>query len=194
MKEIHERLSTYLDRIERLSLPFDKQGVVISTNFENKELLVDGDDDRIIKEPILYPLFQHNMFYMVSVPAGTVVTPHKHDENIFRLIVKGSLILNKKHKIEAGTWFAIKADSTYEITTEEGYLSFAGYVSNCRTRRMETGLHGIKRISSAKTSKKKPKKANKAFNTDSLLRGICCAKLYAPLQITPLAGRLRSAG
>ncbi|KAB8059912.1 hypothetical protein GCN74_11085 [Janthinobacterium sp. FT14W] len=157
MKQIQERLSTYIDRLERLGAKFGSDGVMLSTSITNRELLVDGDDDRITKDPIMYPLFQHNMFYLVTVPEGTVVTPHAHDENIFRLIVKGSLLLNKKYLIEAGTWFAIKAGSKYEITTENGYISLAGYTSNCRTRRMDTGLHGVKKISE-KTGKQVAKK------------------------------------
>jgi quercetin dioxygenase-like cupin family protein len=159
MKQIQERLSTYVDRLERLGGRFADDGVMLSTSITERELLVDGDDDRITKDPVLYPLFKHNMFYLVTVPAGTVVTPHAHDEDIFRLIVKGSLLLNKKYRIEAGTWFAIRAGSKYEITTEEGYLSLAGYTSNCRTRRMATGLHGVRKVEMQPPSK--AKKASK---------------------------------
>jgi quercetin dioxygenase-like cupin family protein len=159
MKQIQERLSTYIDRLERLGGRFGNDGVMLSTSITEREVLVDGDDDRISKDPVLYPLFKHNMFYLVTVPAGTVVSPHAHDEDIFRLIVKGSLTLNKRYRIEAGTWFAVKAGSKYEITTDEGYLSLAGYTSNCRTRRMESGLHGVKKVKTQVAAK--PAKATK---------------------------------
>jgi hypothetical protein len=146
MKEIQEKFSTYLDRIERLEQQFSDENIIISSNLTSKELLIDGDDESIKKEPILWRLYEHNMFYTVSVPAGTVVKEHSHDENLFRFIVKGSLILNKEHKIEAGTWFVIKANTPYEITTDEGYMSLAGYTSICQTNRGLLRTHLVQEI------------------------------------------------
>ncbi|MBT3237264.1 MAG: hypothetical protein HOL37_10545 [Rhodospirillaceae bacterium] len=142
MAEIFETLSTYIDRIERYEGQFDDRDIVISTDLNN-DILVDGDDDDIRKEPVLWRLYEHNMFYMVTVPAGKHIETHRHDESIFRFIAKGSLLLNKEHTITSGMWFVVKADTPYEIETKEGYTSLAGYTSICRTRRMATGLHLI---------------------------------------------------
>ena len=146
MKEVEEKFSTYLDRIERLEDQFASESIILSTNLKAKELLIDGDDERIVKEPILWRLYQHNMFYIVTVPAGTVVKKHQHDEDLFRFIAQGSLILNNEHKIVAGTWFVIRANTPYEITTEDGYVSFGGYTSICRTNRGTFGTHLVKEI------------------------------------------------
>lgn len=162
MKEVEEKFSTYLDRIERLEEQFASDPIILSTSLKAKELLIDGDDERIVKEPILWRLYQHNMFYIVTVPAGTVVKKHKHDEDIFRFIAQGSLVLNKVHKITAGTWFVIRANTTYEITTDEGYVSFGGYTSICRTNRGTFGTHLVKKVGKAAPTKapvvKKPRK------------------------------------
>jgi hypothetical protein len=144
MKEIQERMSTYFDRIERLETYFENRDIIISTNLEQKEILVDGDDDRIQKEPILWRLNQYNLFYIVTVPGGTDVSRHSHDEAVFRFLASGDLLLNNEYQIQPGSWFVIRAGVEYEIKTKEGYTTLAGYVSNCRTRRMDTGLHGVK--------------------------------------------------
>lgn len=146
MKEVEEKLSTYLDRIERFEEQFASDSIILSTSLAAKELLIDGDDERIVKEPILWRLFQHNMFYIVSVPAGTVIKEHMHDEDLFRFIAQGSLTLNKKYKVTAGTWFVIRANTPYEITTDEGYQSLAGYRSICRTNRGLEGTHLVKKV------------------------------------------------
>jgi len=142
MAEINERLSTYIDRIERFEEQFKDQDIVISTSLRN-EILVDGDDEDIRKEPILWRLYEHNMFYVVTVPPGKKIDKHQHDESIFRFIAQGSLVLNGEHKITSGMWFVVKANTPYEIQTEEGYVSLAGYTSICRTRRMDLGTHLI---------------------------------------------------
>ncbi|MEA1029374.1 hypothetical protein T3A99_12430 [Pseudomonas sp. N-137] len=154
MTEIAERLSTYLDRIERLEGQFSKESIIISTELKSKEFLIDGDDERIVKEPILWRLYQHNMFYVMTVPAGTVIKKHKHDEDLFRFVAQGSLVFNKKTNIVAGTWFVVKANTPYEITTKEGYVSIAGYTSNCRTNRGVDGTHLVRKVKSASGAKK----------------------------------------
>lgn len=163
MKEVVEKLSTYLDRIERLEGQFISERIIISTDIRKKELLIDGDDERIVKEPILWRLYQQHMFYVVTVPAGTIVKQHQHDEDLFRYIAQGSLLLNKTHQIAAGTWFVIRANTPYEITTDEGYVSLAGYTSICQTNRGELGAHIVKNVGPAekaavkKSSSKKKK-------------------------------------
>lgn len=142
MKEIDERLSTYIDRIERLEQQFADRSIIVSTDLE-REYLIDGEDDDIRKEPILWRLYQHNMFYVVTVPPNKEITRHQHDEPIFRFIAKGSLVINNEYKVEAGMWCVVKANTPYAIYTEEGYISMAAYTSNCRTRRTATGKHLI---------------------------------------------------
>ena len=143
MAEIDERLSTYIDRIERFEDQFSDQDIILSTTLEN-EILVDGDDEDIRKEPVLYRLYEHYMFYVVTVPPGKRIHRHKHDEAIFRFIAQGSLTLisnNESYDIQAGMWFVVKANTPYEIRSEEGYVSLAGYKSKCRTNRGLKGSH-----------------------------------------------------
>ena len=142
MPEINERLSTYIDRIERFETQFKDQDIIISTSLKN-EILVDGEDEDIRKEPILWRLYEHNMFYIVTVPPGKNIDKHQHDESIFRFIAQGSLVLNGKNKITSGMWFVVRANTPYEIHTEEGYVSLAAYTSMCRTRRTAVGTHLI---------------------------------------------------
>jgi len=134
MKEINEKLSTYIDRIERFEEQFADQNIIISTSLKN-ETLIDGDEEDILREPILWRLYEHNMFYVVTVPAGKHIKKHQHDESIFRFIAQGSLLLNGEYEINAGMWFVVKANTPYEIKTKEGYVSMAGYTSNCQTSR-----------------------------------------------------------
>lgn len=144
MKEIDETLSTYIDRIERFEDQFSTKDIIISTDLQN-ELLIDGDDDDIEKEPILWRLFTHNMFYIVTVPAGKTVPVHCHEEPIFRFISQGSLILNNQYDLKAGTWFVVKANTPYHIETKEGYTAISVYVSRCQTSNPpRQNRHGVK--------------------------------------------------
>ena len=147
MAEIDERLSTYIDRIERFEDQFSNRNIILSTSLEN-EILVDGDDEDIRKEPVLYRLYEHYMFYVVTVPPGKKIHRHRHDESIFRFIAQGSLTLtenDESHDIQSGMWFVVRANTPYEILTEEGYVSLAGYTSICQTNRGPRRSHLIER-------------------------------------------------
>ena len=144
MAEINESLSTYLDRIERLEEQFLDKDIVVSSSLRN-EILLDGEDDEIQKEPILWRLHQYNMFYVVRVPKGTTIQRHRHDEAVFRFVTEGSLILNDEHEITSGMWFVVKAETPYEVRTEEGYVAIAAYQQRCKTRRM-TAVHRVKTV------------------------------------------------
>ena len=143
MVEIDERLSTYIDRIERLEVQFSDRDIVLSTSLRN-EILVSGDDEDTRKEPVLYRLYGHYMFYVVTVPPGKRIRRHQHDETIFRFIAQGGLSLNsndENYDVRAGTWFVVKANTPYEIRTDEGYLALAAYTSTCQTDRGPRGSH-----------------------------------------------------
>ena len=142
MAEILETLSTYIARIERLEEQFASQDIIISDN-QKREFLRDGDDDRIRKEPILWRLYQHSMFYVVTVPPGMTVKKHRHDEDIFRYVASGSLVLNGNINIRAGTWFVIRKGVEYEIFTIDGYVALSSYTSICQTNRGDLRMHLI---------------------------------------------------
>lgn len=74
-----------------------------------------------------------NMFRLMSITTvapGVKVSPHSHDEPVFRFFLKGSVILNGV-RYEAGDWLLIPKDMEYELETEEGYTAAVDYGSRC---------------------------------------------------------------
>jgi hypothetical protein len=130
MRKIRETLSTYIARIEKVQGQM-KKPIVLSTDVKIP-ILKDGDDKPIEKVTIAWPLYGINMFYIVTVPAEKHVPRHSHEEDIFRYIVKGSLVLNGSIQIKEGMWFVVKANTPYRIDTESGYTSFVGYQKVCK--------------------------------------------------------------
>ena len=137
MAEVNETFATYLARIEKV-LPQMKKPIVLSTEVKIPTLR-DGD---IKKVPIAWPLYRHTMFYIVTVPANKHVPRHSHDEDVFRLILKGSLVVNRSIEIKEGMWFVVRANTPYEIETKTGYTAFNGYWFICVTNR-EGGAHSV---------------------------------------------------
>src|SRR2546423_1661086 len=100
-----ELFSQYVARIETSLLHLKEKRVILSTDIRTRPL---GGGRGIKKLPIVWPLYQHNMFYIVTIPEGTRVRRHKHDEDVFRYIIEGSLIVtaeNKRYEIREGMWF-----------------------------------------------------------------------------------------
>jgi hypothetical protein len=129
MPETLETFSTYLARIEKV-LPEMETPIVLSTQVDIPTIR----DREIEKVPIAWPLYKHNMFYIIKVPANTHVARHSHDEDVFRFIIKGSLVLNDSISINEGMWFVIRANTPYEIDTKTGYTAFGGYREHCIAR------------------------------------------------------------
>jgi|tagenome__1003787_1003787.scaffolds.fasta_scaffold20534225_2 quercetin dioxygenase-like cupin family protein len=129
MPEIHETFETYEARMKGALTNIDKP-IVISTDVKIPTLT---DTGGIKKVPIAWPLYanEHKMSYITTVPAGTHVPRHSHDEDVFRLVTKGSLVLNGATEIKEGMWFVIKANTPYEINTESGYSAVAWYTWMC---------------------------------------------------------------
>jgi len=126
-----EKLSTYIHRLEDVA--HLTQGPIVLSTDVPMEVLRHG---KIERTPIGWPVFQHHMFYLVTVPAKHRVAPHSHDENIFRLITEGSLLLtanNQSHQVTAGMWFVVRAKTVYEIFTDSGYKSLGAYQTQCQT-------------------------------------------------------------
>jgi hypothetical protein len=123
-----ERLSDYVRRIEEYEDELDRE-IILSTDVD-PEPLTDSLD--IAKTPVVWPLMDAKMFYYTDVPPETEVPPHSHPEDIFRIVIDGSLTVNG-HEIEEGMWFVVRSDTEYHVETEEGYDALASYTSVCQT-------------------------------------------------------------
>jgi hypothetical protein len=131
MPEIDETFSTYEARIEKAVANVDKP-IILSTEVKIATLTDIGD---IKKIPVAWPLYTngHKMFYITTVPKGTRVPRHSHEEDVFRLVIKGSLVLNRSIHVKEGMWFVIRGNTLYEIDTETGYITLSGYRFLCET-------------------------------------------------------------
>jgi Cupin domain len=137
MAKILETFSTYVARIEKIQAQMGKS-IVLSTKVTIPTL----KDGGIKKAP--WPLYGMNMLYTVTVPPGTHVRRHSHDEDIFRYVIRGSLTINDSIKVNEGMWVIIKANTPYKIDTENGYKCITGYnrSSVCLSSRRD-GKHTI---------------------------------------------------
>jgi hypothetical protein len=131
MPEILETFSTYQARIEQ-SLQGIQKPIILSTDIEIP-ILKGGDDRSIDMVPIAWPNLGGSgaMWYSVTVPPGKRVPLHSHEEDVFRYIVKGSLVLNGSTQINEGMWFVVKANTPYEAYTEGGYKALFRYTYRC---------------------------------------------------------------
>jgi len=142
MAEILETFSTYRARVEQSLQDIDKP-IILSTDIHIPSLK-GGDDRSIEMVPIAWPLYERDepMSYVVTVPPNKSVPLHSHDEDVFRYIVKGSLVLNGSIQIDEGMWFVVKANTPYETYTEGGYKAFFQYNHVCMSSR-PGGTHWI---------------------------------------------------
>lgn len=141
MAEVFETFATYLTRLESVEPQFRDREIIVSSDLRVPRLF-DGDDDSIVKTPIAWPLWKHNLFYTVEVPAGKHIPRHSHAEDLFRYVLKGSLVVNGR-EIRAGEWFVIPKNMPYEIDTPDGYTTMAAYTSICQTSRGFDGRHRV---------------------------------------------------
>jgi hypothetical protein len=145
MKEVNETLSVFADRIERLSPQFNGKDIIFSDEID-KEFLLDGENRDIEKEPVLWPMYGKNMFYIVRTRPNAKTPRHSHDESVFRVLLSGSLKINGRTVDKPGTWFVVREGVKYEIQTEQGYVTLAGYGSACGTQRGTSRGHLLKEI------------------------------------------------
>ncbi|WP_370234101.1 hypothetical protein [Henriciella sp.] len=147
-REIEETFGRHLLRIEEAQdryleastqNEFPGGGVIFGSDVA-VPLLRDGDDDKISKMTIGYPVHLKNMFYIVDVPAGAAIDAHRHDEDIFRILISGDITVNNRD-VAIGEWFVVPAGTTYEIHTRQGYKALSAYTSICQTRRVSSNLH-----------------------------------------------------
>ena len=133
MPEITETFETYVERIAKVLPQMDKP-IIISTDVRIPSLKA-GEIKRV---PIAWPLYKysHSMVYIVTVPPKTHIPGHSHDEDILRIVMKGSLILaspelDEQREIREGMWFVVRRHVKYEIKTESGYETIAFYSHIC---------------------------------------------------------------
>lgn len=124
-----ETFATFVSRLEDYAEQVDKQDILISKDI-TVEALQEGNG--ITKTPLVWPLIDYKMFYITTVPKNTKVERHSHIENVFRLVISGSLSINGK-MVQAGEWFVVKRNTPYEIITETGYQALSGYGMACQT-------------------------------------------------------------
>jgi len=120
MAKIRETFSTYVARIEKIQAQMQKP-IVLSTKVTIPTL----KDGGIKKVP--WPMYDINMLYTVTVPPGTHVRRHSHEQDIFRYAVGGSFAINDSIQVNAGMWVLIRANTPYKIDTQDGYTCVVGY-------------------------------------------------------------------
>lgn len=143
MKEVNETLSVFAERIERLSHQFKGKEIIFSDEIE-KEFLLDADSQDTEKEPVLWPLYDRNMFYIVRTRPHSKIPRHSHEETVFRILLSGSLKINGRTVDQPGTWFVVREGVKYEIETEQGYVTLAGYGEACGSQRGTSRVHILK--------------------------------------------------
>ena len=128
-----DTLSQYIKRIEEAEAKADpSRGIVTFRDLEIPALT----QGRIERRQIGWRLYQHLMYYLIKVEADTRVEKHSHNEDIFRLVTNGSLILRtnpEEMEFHAGQWFVVRQGTAYEIETRTGYTALAGYRMACKT-------------------------------------------------------------
>jgi hypothetical protein len=141
--EFQDNLSDYIRRIELAEKNLDPNCPIVTSD----DLAIAPEcTDNIEREQIAWRLYQHPMFYIVTVKEGTEVEPHSHSEDVFRYVIKGSLDIyveapgkdgpSEIHKtVNAGEWVVVRANRSYRI--EAG---------TCKDENQDKEKHGHKRV------------------------------------------------
>jgi quercetin dioxygenase-like cupin family protein len=129
-----EMLSTYIARIEKTKPLIKNKHVVVSTDVPQRPI---RGREGIKKVPIVWPLYQHNMFYIVTFPPATRIPKHRHDEDVFRYVIEGSLIVtaeNKTYEVDEGMWIVVRANTEYSIAARsnpQACVALVAYTNGC---------------------------------------------------------------
>ena len=110
-----ELLSTYIARIEKALKKVEHKHVILSTDLPH--CVIGRKTPRV---PILWPLYEHSMFYITTLKAGTRVRTHQHAENVFRYVIDGEIDITVKRKtytVKKGMWAAVRAITNYSLAT-----------------------------------------------------------------------------
>ena len=110
-----ELLSTYIARIEKALKKVAHKHVILSTDLPT--YVIGRKTPRV---PILWPLYEHSMFYITTLKDGTRVRTHQHAENVFRYVIHGEIdiiVKSKTYTVKKGMWVAVRAHTNYSLTT-----------------------------------------------------------------------------
>lgn len=134
-----EMLSTFAKRIEEYAEAVQHKDLIVSSDLNVSKL---HEDHGITKTPVVWPLYDYRMFYIVEVPPGTEIAKHVHPEAVFRVLISGSLTLNGRKITVPGTWFVVNKKVPYQVSTETGYTALVGYTSVCTSARNSKSASG----------------------------------------------------
>lgn len=122
-----ETLGQYVTRLESYLAQFEGQGIIFSMDCDVEPTT---GTSGVVRTPVVWPLIDAKMFYLVAVPARTSIATHSHDEDVFRLVLEGALTVNGR-AVEAGSWFVVRRNVPYSVETADGYRTLAGYGVAC---------------------------------------------------------------
>jgi hypothetical protein len=150
---IPESLVAYNQYKDRIKHAIDDTGVINNPIVRMTDIPIEPDTEAqgVQRTPIAWPLYKngHKMFYIKKVPAGIYIKPHSHGEDVFRYItdpppipptppIPSELTVKSgyyTHHLKKGNWFRIKTDTSYSVTTVNGYTVLAAYIRRCAVAR-----------------------------------------------------------
>jgi len=127
-----ELLSTYIAHIEKALKKVEHQQVILSTDLPEERF-----GRRRNKLRILWPLYEHSMFYITTLKDGTRVRSHQHDENVFRYVIHGEIdiiVKSKTYTVKKGMWVAVRAHTKYSLVARSNphVKLFSAYQYTCK--------------------------------------------------------------
>ena len=111
-----EYLSQYIARIEDALEGLENQPVIRSSDVPEIWL----GTGPVKRMPILWRLYEHTMFYITTIEAGTRVETHRHPENVFRYVIDGAIDIvvdGRSYPVSKGMWIAVRANTDYSVIT-----------------------------------------------------------------------------
>jgi hypothetical protein len=135
-----ETFPKHASRIEVALATLPYNPVVVSTDVPKLYL---ETPKGITKQLVVWPLYEHKMYYITTVVAGTSVDLHSHEEDMFRLVITGGFSLSvsqgrrhghrdrQTYEITQGMWVVVRANTNYSIATPSGYQCLSGYIKVC---------------------------------------------------------------
>ena len=128
-----EYLSKYIKRLEDALEDLEDRPVIRSSDVEEIWL----GSGPVKRMPILWRLYEHTMFYITTIEAGTDVETHCHHENVFRYVIEGAidvLVDGRSYPVSQGMWIVVRANTNYSLVTRSNphVKLFSAYQYQCK--------------------------------------------------------------